>query len=80
MIESSKVTGIYAACDATESIVKKSGRKLTKDEALLLLNEILVDNSKILDMIKEIDASCPQEGKTKLDLLIDRISPASLFT
>jgi hypothetical protein len=74
MIESSQVTGIYAACDAAESIAKKAGRKLTKDEAIMILQEILMDNSKILDMIKEIDESCPQDGKTKLDMLIDRIS------
>jgi len=66
------MTNINGELDRIEQQLSPT-RRLTKDEAMQVLLKILLDNSKILDMIKEIGDSVTPDGKTQLDLLTDRL-------
>lgn len=67
------INDVYDTADQVENIAKNSNRVLTQDEALFILSKILLDNQKILCMIKEIADSVPPDGETQLDLLIKKL-------
>ena len=64
---------LFDIADRVENLAKKSGRVISQDEAIFILGKILLDNEKILCMIKEIADSVPPDGETQLDLLIKRL-------
>lgn len=74
MMQDSEIDKAFEAVNTIKKIAAKSNKKLSRAETVALLQKILVDNSKILDMINEIAGAVPPEGMTQLDLLVERLN------